>query len=340
MFDWRSLAWWHRSAALTVDDAVGRFLAHREMQNLSPHTLDRYRQDFRLWAAWRTRQGYGRVLHDITIEELRAYLTYLLREHIPHSTNSRRRALDRRGLAPETVRGHWKLLHAAWTFWIQEELLTDHQAAFFVRGRLPTPRVPQAIRPTYDLVLIEALLAADGPKPRLESIARDKALILLLYDTGMRVAELCGLRDADMHYAQRQAKVRGKGNKWRFVFWTSRTAEALETYLAVRRGDAGGPLFRGLGTGGRARKTAGQGIGPGVVRDILERRAARAEQTLPASAVHALRHTFAHRFLDNGGDGLHLQQLLGHESIVTTMRYVKENPTRLRGVYQRVMDEK
>jgi site-specific recombinase XerD len=97
--------------------------------------------------------------------------------------------------------------------------------------------------------------------------------------------------------------------------------------------------LRAVGTGGRAKKTAGKGIGPGVIRDILERRADRAGSALPASAVHALRHTFAHRFLDNGGDGLHLQQILGHESIVTTMRYVRENPTRLRQVYGRIMGE-
>jgi site-specific recombinase XerD len=123
------------------------------------------------------------------------------------------------------------------------------------------------------------------------------------------------------------------------VFWTERTQAALLAYLTVCRGEPSGALFRGLGTGGRARKSAGLSIGPAAVRDIIERRAARAAQTLPASVVHALRHTFAHRFLDNGGDGLHLQQILGHESIVTTMRYVRENPVGLRKLYHRVMNE-
>jgi site-specific recombinase XerD len=222
-------------------------------------------------------------------------------------------------------------------FWIEEDLLTDRQMAFFARGRVPAPKVPQEIRPTYDPLVLAALLGADGPKPRLEAAARDKAIIHLLHDSGMRVAELCGLRDQDMRYAERQAVVTGKGKKQRYVFWTEATHAALESYLPLRPGDAGGPLFRAVGRGGRGGKSFGQGINPDMVRAMLVRRAARAGVELPAAAVHALRHTFAHRFLDQGGDGLYLQQILGHESIVTTMRYVRENPTGLRKTYRRVM---
>ena len=327
------------ASTLSVDDAVAQFLEFRRLKNVSLATLERYAQDFRLWMHWRAGQGHSPILTDITIEELRAYFAYLLEEHIPYSTNPRRKNLDRKGLKPETVCGHWKLLHAAWIFWTEEELLTDRQMAFFARGRVPSPKVPQHMRPTYEPVLFEALLAADGPKPRPESVARDRVILLMLYDTGMRVSELCNLCDDHMNYRERQATVRGKGDKQRYVFWTVRTSEALHAYLAVRCGASGGPLFRALGTGGCAKKTRGKGIGPGVVRDMLERRADRAKAALPASAVHALRHSFAHRFLDNGGDGLHLQQILGHESIVTTMRYVRENPTALRRAYGRVMGE-
>jgi site-specific recombinase XerD len=325
--------------AIPLDDAIARFLAFRKLRHLSDGTLDRYAQDFRLWTSWRTRMGHSPILTDITLAELRAFLAYLSDEHVPHSTNPRRAPLDRVGLKPHTIAGHWKLLHAAWAFWIDEDLLTDRQQAFFMRGRVPSPKIPHEIRPTYEVAQIEALIAADGPKSRPESAARDKAILLLLYDTGMRVSELCGLCDKDMHAAERQAVVHGKGKKQRYVFWTERAQAALDAYLAVRCGVAGGPLLRALGTGGRARTTAGQGIGPGVVRDMIERRAARAAQTLPPAVVHALRHTFAHRFLDHGGDGLHLQQILGHESIVTTMRYVRENPMGLRKTYRRILGD-
>lgn len=325
--------------APTVASSIAEFLEFRRLQNLSARTIQRYTTDFRLWSGWRERTHCSPFLPDITIDELRAYFAYLRDEHIPYSTNPYRQSFPKPGLKPYTIQGHWKLIHAAWVFWTEEELLTDRQMAFFARGRIPGPKVPLEIRPTYDPVLIEALLAADGPKPRSVSVARDHAVILLLYDTGMRVSELCNLTDAAMNEPERRAKVRGKGEKYRYVFWTKRTAVALANYRAVRPGAEGGALFRGLGTGGRARKRAGMAIGPGVIRDILERRAARAAVALPPSAVHALRHSFAHRFLDNGGDGLHLQQLLGHESIVTTMRYVRENPTALQRTYHRIFGE-
>lgn len=206
--------------ALTVEQAVDSFLEVRRLKNVSARTLTRYAADFRVWQRWRASHSLSSLLLDVSIEELRGFFAYLRDEHIPYSTNPFRATAARPGLSPHTIHGHWRLLHAAWTFWTDEELLSDRQMAFFVRGRVPGPKVPQDIRPTYDPVLIEALLAADGPKPRALSIARDRVVILLLYDTGMRVSELCGLRDADMRHAERHAKVCGKGDKRRFV-WNS-----------------------------------------------------------------------------------------------------------------------
>jgi site-specific recombinase XerD len=320
-----------------LKDALTMFLQHRQQAGLSDATIALYTRQCRAWATWRSAAGVGPRLADVTIEELRAYLAYLQTEHVPHRGNPYREALAQERLAPATIQSVWRTLHAAWVFWINEGLLSDKQATFFVRGRLPKPKAPQQIRPTYDQVVIEALLAADGPASYREGNARDKAIILLLCDTGMRVSELCGVGDEHINLEERQAIVTGKGNKQRYVFWTERAARALDAYLAVRSGEASGALFRSVGAGGVARKGRGGGLGATVVRDILKRRAKRAGQRLPASKVHALRHTFAHRFLDNGGDGLHLQQLLGHESMTTTARYVRENPTGLRRVYRRTM---
>lgn len=327
----------------TLAAAIALFLEHRAAANVSTQTLRRYRSDFRRWQLWRERQACGERLADITIEELRAFFTYLREGHVRHQDNDYRETQDDRfGLAPATIAGQWKLIHAAWVFWIEEELLSDRQMAFFARGRIPSPKVSKKIRPTYDLPTMEALLRAEGEKQQDETLTRDLALICLMYDSGARVSEVCGMRDQDIDLSERQAKITGKGDKQRYIFWTVRTAQLLDDYLALRSGETGGelPLFRSCGKGGRAAQRAGQALRPGPVRNILKRRAKRAGITLPeGSSVHALRHTFAHRFLDNGGDGLYLQQLLGHESIVTTMIYVRENPTGLRRVYRRVMDE-
>ena len=324
----------------TLLEAFALFLEHRKAMMLSINTIRRYQTDFDRWQRWRQLGGYGERLHDITIDELRAYFTYLREEHRPQEGNPHRPTLETRGLAPATIRGIWALIHACWFFWLVEEMLTDRQQGFFVRGRLPAPRVPHEIRPTYPRQDIEALLEATRKGQNQESAARDRAAILLLFDSGMRISELCSLNDEDLDFDRRQAIITGKGNKQRYVFWTLRSTDSIRAYMAIRSGEPGGPLFRNAGRGGIALKTRGKRLTSDALRGALVRLGKRAGVELPDGAiVHALRHTFAHRFLDAGGDGLYLQQLLGHESIVTTMRYVRENPTGLRRVYQRIIGE-
>lgn len=325
----------------TLIEAFDLFIENRKSMMLSPNTIRRYQTDFDRWLRWRTPHSYGARLHDITIEELRAFFTYLREKHVQQQDNPYRPTLERQiGLSPATIRGVWTLIHACWFFWMVEELLTDRQQGFFMRGRLPSPKVPMEIRPTYERQNIEKLIEATHKAQNQESAARDRAAILFLYDSGMRVSELCSLNDEDLDFDKRQAVITGKGDKQRWVFWTSRSSAAIREYMTVRYGDTGGPLFRSAGRGGIALKSRGQRMTSDSLRGALVRLGERAGVELPKGAiVHALRHTFAHRFLDAGGDGLYLQQLLGHESITTTMRYVRENPTGLRRVYQRAICE-
>lgn len=315
-------------------DAVALFLGHRHNAGLSADTLKLYTRQLRDWVQWRTSRGYAPLLGDITIDELRAYITYLQDEHSAYQHTSYRPAVEGTRLAPATVASIWRTLRAAWNFWIDEQLLSDTQATFFLRKRIPSPKVPTQIRKTYDRDTFSALLAAADRGRGPADSRRDRAILLLLYDTGMRVAELCALLDTDMNYGERQAVVTGKGDKQRYVFWTARTSTALLHYIEVR-GDQSGPLFRG-----HSSKNNGNALKADGVRQILDRLAKRAGVDLVDGApVHAIRHTFAHRFLDEGGDGLHLQQLLGHESAETTARYTRENPTGLRRAYRKALDD-
>ena len=169
-----------------------------------------------------------------------------------------------------------------------------------------------------------------------EEAWRNRTIILLLATSGMRVAELCGergLRDKDVSLQNRWAVVRGKGDIVRFVFWNDDAHEALMNYLCERRGTWGGdqPLIRGMSF-----KNDGAVFTPDAVRALFRRLAERAGVALvPGAPVHSFRHAFAHDGLDAGIDGLLLQQLMGHASIETTQRYVRERPERLQRVYER-----
>ncbi|HEX9371918.1 MAG TPA: tyrosine-type recombinase/integrase [Roseiflexaceae bacterium] len=101
-------------------------------------------------------------------------------------------------------------------------------------------------RAYWDDDLVSTLLAAYDELPA-EDRARNRAIIALIYESGLRLDEVCQILDEQCDWADRSARVRGKGRKKRWVFWGENAAAALEAYLAIRRGSAGGsvPVFRG-----------------------------------------------------------------------------------------------
>lgn len=141
---------------------------------------------------------------------------------------------------------------------------------------------------------------------------RDEAILMFLFDTGVRVGELSNLRKDDLDMKRRTARVVGKGRKWRTVFFSPQTAVTLQRYLqrqtAVERKSE--VVF--CGWRGRPLTTYG-------VHQML---ALRAERAGVVSRVnpHAFRHTFATNFLRMGGDASSLQRILGHSDISTTIR--------------------
>jgi tyrosine recombinase xerC len=160
-----------------------------------------------------------------------------------------------------------------------------------------------------------------------EAIAlRDAALLEVLYATGVRVSELCGLDIADLDRSRRTLRVLGKGDKERTVPYGSPASQALENWLAVRDrialAAAGGALFVGV---------RGRRLDPRAVRDVVHRAAALAG--VPDLGPHGLRHSAATHVLNGGADLRSVQELLGHSSLATTQRYTHVSAERLRAVY-------
>lgn len=165
----------------------------------------------------------------------------------------------------------------------------------------------------------------DGPSPEGEPRwrrLRDDAVLEVLYGSGLRVGELCGLDLDSLDLAAGAATVWGKGAKQRRVPLGVPAVEALRAWLAVRHevvvAEAGAALF------GNER---GRRLTPRDVRRIVDRRSPR--PTHP----HALRHTFATHLLDGGADLRAVQELLGHADVATTQRYTHVSNHRLREAY-------
>jgi site-specific recombinase XerD len=297
---------------ITVVEVIELFLAHRRRKNVAQQTLTLYTWVTRDWRQWREASGLSPLLVDVQIEDIRGFLGSIdVNEH-PHNAASHRR-----------------ILRALWRFVEAERLLTPEQALFFANGRIPRPITPEdEARPFCDGDKLAELVAACG-EPDTELNARNRAIILLLAESGMRVAELCSLTDEKVDLSLRQASILGKGRKRATVFWGPVAAEALQRYLSMRKGKRGGPLFRNIGN-----KAPGAGITTNTVRCMFRRLGVELPKGAP---IHFIRHGFAHRSLDNGLDISQVQQLMRHTDPKTTMRYLRERTDRLRELHKRAL---
>jgi integrase/recombinase XerD len=213
------------------------------------------------------------------------------------------------GAAAATVKLHAVALRILFRFLVQRKMLGRDPTEF-----LGVPKIERYLPETLSEPEIARLLAAAGGQTPLE--IRDRAIVELLYASGLRVSELCGARLENLDLEQGFIRVVGKGNKQRLVPVGSGARKAIARYL-----DAGRPELVGKKTGGevflsvRGRKLTNQRIWQ-LLGD-LARRAGIRKDVHP----HMLRHSFATHLLQGGADLRIIQEMLGHADISTTQVY-------------------
>jgi len=168
--------------------------------------------------------------------------------------------------------------------------------------------------------------------------ARDRAIIEMLYSTGLRISELCALNQENLNLKTREFTIRGKGKKIRTVYMTERSVSCLESYLQLRE-DHWPPLF----INARSRKdefeTNGESrrISRTAIEVMVRDRGRMAGITKPVTP-HVLRHTFATTLLRNGADLRSVQEMLGHSDISTTQIYTHFVNADLKKTHQKYLD--
>ena len=272
-------------------------------KDLSPHTQAAYRGDLRDFAGWAARSGHDH-LSSIDRVLLRRYISYLTERRYARRTIARKASALRSMLSWAVARGM-----------IEVDPAADLEVPKLDR---PLPKVMKAA---------EASRLCELP-PQDDAIGlRDRAILELLYASGLRVAELCGLDLDDIDLKRGTVQVTGKGRKQRRVPVGEPAVKAIERYIAEARpqlmGKSAAPLFF---------NTRGNRLGPRSVRSLVTRYLT-AEGAPPASP-HTLRHSFATHLLDGGADLRSVQELLGHESLATTQIYTHVSTERLRAVYE------
>jgi integrase/recombinase XerC len=290
---------------------VEGFLRHLEYErNTSAHTVRNYGCDVRSFAAWaagRLGTGGGPPLWQaVDAGVVRSFLASL---HADHARTSIARTLS-------GVRAFFRYL-------VRE----GHLAANPAEG-LAAPKAPKRLPGFLPVDEVFHLLGAVEGEGLLA--ARDRALLEVLYGTGVRVGELVALDGRDLKLPSRTARIRGKGRVEREAPLTEAAARALESYLAERAA-AGAPLEPGGPVFLNARKGR---LTDRSVRRVLDRwlhKAAIARKVSP----HTLRHTFATHLLAGGADLRAIQELLGHKSLSTTQKYTHVGIEKLMEVYDK-----
>jgi integrase/recombinase XerD len=237
-----------------------------------------------------------------------------------------RRHLDvlaTRGLSSRSRARHLAALRVFHRF-----LLAEGHSPFDPTEDLETPRSARRLPVVLSLAEVEALL--DAPRPETPAGVRDRAMLALLYATGLRVSELVTLPVEALRADAGFLVARGKGNKERLVPVGSRALEAVRTYLAesrptfLRRGVA-----RALFVTPRGRGFTRQGFWKLVCRY------ARAAGIRKRVSPHKLRHSFATHLVEGGADLRSVQAMLGHADLATTQIYTHVDAQRLRRVYDK-----
>ncbi|MFS3128718.1 tyrosine recombinase XerC [Nocardioides sp. Bht2] len=198
---------------------------------------------------------------------------------------------------------------------------------------LLSPKMPKTLPPVLRAEEARALLeteASEGDDGPPGPVAlRDRAMLELLYATGMRVGELCGLDVDDLDFDRHVVRVFGKGRKERTIPFGVPAADALESWLGRGRGGlfvegSGAALFLGV---------RGRRIDQRAVRSLVHRRMSEVPGA-PDIGPHGLRHSAATHLLEGGADLRSVQETLGHASLATTQLYTHISNERLRAAYQ------
>jgi len=271
-------------------DAILTFLSW--LSRKSPKTRATYREAVEMLALFLAERGMP-LLENVEREHLEDFFNWL------HA----------KGNAPATVRNRQASLRAFYNWAVEFDLRKDHPMT-----RIKLEHLPDKLQVDYKPDEIARVLAAIKMNDVLA--LRDRACILMLYDTGLRAAELCGLCVGDMDKSTHTAIVRhGKNGKERRVRYGAKTDAALYKYLHKRSNAYGAdsPLF--------AQHGGQQAMTFNGLRTLLERRFKAAGVAF--HGVHGFRRAFAIGFLDGGGSALNLKELAGWNSLAMVYKYVR-----------------
>ncbi len=275
----------------------------RYERRMSPNTERNYRRDIEALCRYLEREDLS-GWQDIDSYHIRAFASWC----------------HRRGLAPRSIQRRMSALRGFFRFLLREGRVESNPAA-----DVPSPKLPKRLPKTLDVDQIARLLEISGDSPL---ALRDRAIMELFYSSGMRLAELVGLKITDLDLAEGTVRVVGKGSKTRILPVGSKAREAIAAWLRARS-EMPGHELDALFLSRR-----GQPLSPRAVQTRLREWSRRIGMATGVNP-HLLRHSFATHLLESSGDLRSVQELLGHADISTTQIYTHLDFQHLARIYDK-----
>ena len=273
---------------------------------LAKNTLEAYRRDLNLYATWLEKSA-GRGLLETSEADISAYLAYLLQQKHARATS--------------TARGLSSLRR------LYRYLCREQRIAVDPTLKIDTPKRPPRFPKSLSEADVEALLAAPDVEKPLGM--RDRAMLEVLYATGLRVSELVGLKEIEVSLDMGVVRVFGKGNKERLVPLGEEAASWITRYAHEARPG----LLAGRGSSALFLTARGAGMTRQAFWHLIKRYGLIAVPDKLLSP-HVLRHAFATHLINHGADLRVVQLLLGHADISTTQIYTHVARERLKKLHQ------
>jgi len=287
----------------------------QSLTDVRPATLTAYERDLRRFTEWAQRNA-----HESPVRITRATLRYYLGELSEGVDRPSDPKKPPHPLAPRSLARHVSTLRRYFHWTTRTGRTPQGDPTLDLSAPHGDSRLPQVLRPDQ----VDAMVTTPTPDDPVDRRyhARDDAVIELLYGSGLRVSELCGLEPDHIDLDRAAVLVEGKGGKERRIPVSEPAVAAVRRWLPSRAELVGTQPVSNLFVNRR-----GNPLTPRDVRRILDGRAA--SPTHP----HALRHSFATHLLDGGADLRAVQALLGHEDLRTTQVYTHVSRERLREVH-------
>lgn len=298
-----------------MDDLIERFICHLQVErNASPHTLRNYRSDLLQFGRFLS-GGEAAAPTDVqAIDSLqvRNFLAFLLEHEKEKSSAARKLA---------AIRSFFKFLH-------REGVLPNNPAATVSTPKQPK-KLPRIMTEEETNQLLDTV--ARESEAGDAAFTRDRAILELLYASGLRVSELVGLDVRSVNLSEGVLLARGKGRKERMVPFGSKARNALSNYLPIRE-----QVLREAKTSGPALflNARGKRLTTRSVHRIVKHYVGAFGPKIHVSP-HGLRHAFASHMLAEGADLRAIQEMLGHANLSTTQKYTQVSIQRLIEVYDK-----